>query len=86
MFFISGHSRVPVNARVSNNSPVQQEIKDTINEVKYGCLCLLVEGFTKVMNGLGVTLEEDEICMCLRAALLCDPRMEVPSYPSSPTS
>ena len=45
----------------------------------------------KVMNGLGVTLEEDEICMCLRAALLyvsnfVDSQMEVPSYRSSPPS
>ena len=75
---------------ISTNSPVQQEIKDTINEVKYGCLWFLAEGFIEVMNGLGVTLEEGEICMCLRAALLCEQfcqaRMEVPSYLSSPTS
>ena len=75
----------------SSNSPVLREIKDTINEVKYGCLWLLVEGFIEVMNGLGMTLEaRGEICMCLRAALLCEQfcqaRMEVPSYLSSPTS
>ena len=59
---------------ISSNSPVRQEIRDTINEVKYGCLWLLVEGFIKVMNGLGVTLEDEEICMCLRAraALPCE--------------
>ena len=50
---------------ISSNSPVQQEIKDRVNVVKYGCLWLLVEGFIKVMNGLGVTREEDEICRCL---------------------
>ena len=51
--------------------PAQLEIKDTINEVKYGCLSLLVEVFMKVMNGLVITLEEDEIFMCL-AVLLCE--------------
>ena len=59
---------------ISKNSPTQLErleIKDTINEVKYGCLSLLVEVFMKVMNGLVITLEEDEIFMCL-AVLLCE--------------
>ena len=45
---------------ISSNSPVQLEIKDTINQVKYGCLSLLVEVFMKVMNGLVITLEEDK--------------------------
>ena len=43
----------------------------------------------KVMNGLGITLEEDEIFVCL-AVLLCeqfaDSRTEVPRYRSSTTS
>ena len=51
---------------------------------------LLVEVSMKVMNDLVMTLEEDEIFMCL-AVLLCeqylaDSRMEVPRYRSSPTS
>ena len=52
---------------ISSNSPAQLEIKDTIHEVKYGCLLLLVEVFMKVMNGLVVTLEEDKrfLCVCL---------------------
>ena len=47
----------------------QLEIKDTINEVKYGCLQLLVEVFMRVMNGLVITLEKDEIFMCLAVLL-----------------
>ena len=34
-----------VNACGTSNSPAQLEIKDEINEVKYGCLLLLVEVF-----------------------------------------
>ena len=34
----------------------QIEIKDTMNEVKCGCLYLRVEVFIKVMNGLVMTL------------------------------
>ena len=45
--------------------PAQLEIKDTINEVKYGCLSLLVEVFMKVMNGLVMTLEEDKRYLCV---------------------
>ena len=52
---------------ISSNSPAQLHVenKDSINEVNYGCLLLLVEVFIKVMNGLVMTLEEDEIFMCL---------------------
>ena len=39
----------------------------------------------KVMNGLVMTLEEDEIFMSL-AALFADSRMKVSGYRSSPTS
>ena len=39
--------------------------------MKYGCVLLLVDVFIKVMSGLMMTLEEDEIFMCL-AALLCE--------------
>ena len=66
---IFGHSGVPMNARgnIDLSRAVQREIKDTINE----CLQLLVEVFMKVMNGLVMTFEEDEIFMCF-AAPLCE--------------
>ena len=46
VFFISGHSGVLVNARGNVDqfraiAPGQLEIKDTIIEVKYGCLLTL---------------------------------------------
>ena len=46
VFFISGHSGVLVNARgnVMDQFRRFEEIKDTINEVKYGCLQLIVSG------------------------------------------
>ena len=50
---------------ILSNSPTQLEIKDKINEVKYGCLKLLVEVFMKVMNGLVITLEEDKKFLCV---------------------
>ena len=59
----------------SSNSPAQLETKDTIDEVKYGCLQLLVEVFIKVMNGLVITLEEDKRLLCVWLFyydLLCD--------------
>ena len=55
---------------ISSNSPAQLEVKGTINEVKYGCLLLLVEVFIKVMNDLVMTLEEEEVFMCLTDAIL----------------
>ena len=58
---------VEISRSISSNSPAQLEIKDAINE----CLRLLVEVFMKVMNGLVMTLKEDEIFMCL-AILLCE--------------
>ena len=68
----------------------QLEIKDTINEVKYGCLQLLVEVFMKVVNGLVMTLEEDKRFLCVwllyYVSNFADSRMEVPRYRSSPTS
>ena len=74
----------------SSNSPAQLEIKDTINEVKYGCLLLLVEVFMKVMNGLVMTLEEDKRFLCVwllyYVSNFADSRMKVPRYRSSPTS
>ena len=45
---------------------------------------LLVEVFMKVMNGLVMTLEEDEIFVF--GCSIADSRMEVPRYRSSPTS
>ena len=70
VFFISRHTGVLVNARgnVINQFRGFEEIKDTINKVKYGCLQLIVEEFIKVMNGLVMTLEEDK--RFLQAALL----------------
>ena len=50
---------------ILSNSPAQLEIKDTIHEVKYGCLLLLAEVFIKVMNGLVMTLEEDKRFLCV---------------------
>ena len=54
---------------ISSNSTAQLEINDTINEVKYGCIYLLVEVFMKVMNGLMMTLEEDNGSLCLAVLL-----------------
>ena len=62
------------------------EIKDTINEVKYGRRQLLVEVFIKVMNGLAMTLEEDKRFLCVWLLYFADSRMEVPRYRSRPTS
>ena len=42
---------------ISRKSSAQLEIKDTIHEVKYGCLLLLVEVFIEAMNGLVMTLD-----------------------------
>ena len=50
---------------ILSNSPAQLEIKDTIHEVKYGCLLLLAEVFIKVMNDLVMTLEEDKRFLCV---------------------
>ena len=94
-FVISGHSGVLVKARgnihrISSNCPAQLQIKDTIKEVKYGCLWLLVEVFMKVMNGLVMTLEEDKRFLCVwllyYVSNFADSRMKVPRYRSSPTS
>ena len=90
LFFISGHSCVLMNRSISGNSPAQLEIKDTMNEVKYGCLWLLVEVFMKVMNGLVMTLEDDKRFLCVwllyYVSNFADSRMKVPRYRSSPTS
>ena len=43
---------------ISSKSSAQLEIKDTIHEVKYGCLLLLVEVFIEAMNGLVMTLDQ----------------------------
>ena len=47
---------------------------------------LLVEVFIKVMNGLVMTLEEDEIFMCLAVLLPIREWSRMPRYRSSPTS
>ena len=66
-----------------------EEIKDTINEVKYECVQLFVEVFIKVMDAV-MTLEEDKkfLCVCLLyyVSNFADSRMEVPRYRSSLTS
>ena len=70
-FLIPGHSGVLVNARESIDRfraivPLSSKSgKDTINEVKNGCLLLLVEVFMKVMNGLVMTLEEGMRFLCV---------------------
>ena len=75
---------------ISSSSPAQLEIKDTINEAKYGCLKLLVEVFIKVMNGLVMTLEEDKRFICVwllyYVSNFAESRMEVSGNRSSPTS
>ena len=64
---ISGPSGVLVNARgnIIDRFAGFEEIKNMINEVKYGCLQLIVEVFIKVMNGLAMTLEEDKRFLCV---------------------
>ena len=62
-----------------------------INEMKYGCLQLIVGVFIiKVMNGLVMTFEEDKGFLCVwllyYVSNFADSRMEVPRYRSSPTS
>ena len=68
----------------------QQEIKDTMEEVKYGCLYLLVEVCIKVVNHLLMTHEEDNrllyIWLLYYVNNFADSRMEVPRYQSSPAS
>ena len=65
------HIEISIDFEDSRNSPAKLEIKDMINEVKCGCLQLIVEVFIKVMNGLVMILEEDKRFLCL-AALLCE--------------
>ena len=70
-FLIPGHSGVLVNARESIDRfraivPLSSKSgKDTINEVKNGCLLLLVEVFIKVMNGLVMILAEGMRFLCV---------------------
>ena len=76
-----------MNARGNIARFAQLGIKDTINGVKYGypgCPALITCVFTKVMNGLIMTLEEDQRFYVF--VWLADSRMEVPRYRSSPTS
>ena len=64
-FFTSGYSGALVNARgnidrISSDSPAELEIKDTIKRGEMWMSLITCGSIHGVMNGLVITLEEDE--------------------------